>query len=76
MDVMQFDAPPNFPWPDGRPITDVGHAHLCRWTFDLRGPERVVTSEVIGNVVGEFPRIDERFAGCAVSPRLACWPHT
>lgn len=63
MDVMQFDAPPNFPWPDGRAITEVGHARLCRWTFDLRCPERVATSKVISNATGEFPRIDERFAG-------------
>jgi carotenoid cleavage dioxygenase-like enzyme len=63
MDVMQFDAPPNFPWPDGRAIGDVGHARLCRWTFDLRRPERIATSEVIADATGEFPRVDERFAG-------------
>lgn len=63
MDVMQFDAPPNFPWPDGRPVEDAGHARLCRWTLDLRSHARVFASKLIADISGEFPRIDERFAG-------------
>jgi carotenoid cleavage dioxygenase len=65
MDVMQSDAPSGFTWPDGSPIEGAGHARLCRWTFDLHGKERVFTSALIANVEGEFPRIDERFAGSA-----------
>ncbi|MFM0174214.1 carotenoid oxygenase family protein [Paraburkholderia sediminicola] len=63
IDVMQLDAPPNFTWPDGRTIDGAGHARLCRWTLDRRGRERVFTSGIIAEVSGEFPRIDERFAG-------------
>lgn len=61
MDVMQFDAPPNFPWPDGRPVEDAGHARLCRWTLDLRSHARVFASKRVAELSGEFPRIDERF---------------
>ncbi len=63
MDVMQSDAPSGFTWPDGREIEGAGNARLCRWTFDLRGTGRGFTSEVLADVVGEFPRIDDRFAG-------------
>lgn len=62
-DVMQFDAPPNFPWPDGRPIDNAGPARLCRWTFDLTNPEKVFTQQRLSDVAGEFPRIDDRYAG-------------
>jgi carotenoid cleavage dioxygenase-like enzyme len=64
-DVMQFATPPKFTWPDGSPIEDQGPARPCRWTFDLNAAERVVKQEWLSDATGEFPRIDERFAGSA-----------
>jgi carotenoid cleavage dioxygenase len=64
-DVMQFATPPKFTWPDGSPIEDQGPARPCRWTFDLNGAERAVKQEWLSDATGEFPRIDERFAGSA-----------
>jgi carotenoid cleavage dioxygenase-like enzyme len=64
-DVMQFATPPKFTWPDGSPIEEQGPARLCRWTFDLSRAERVVEQEWLSDAPGEFPRIDERFAGRA-----------
>ena len=62
-DVMQFDAPPNFPWPDGRPIENTEGARLYRWTFDSKNGNKAFTRERLCDVQGEFPRIDDRYAG-------------
>jgi carotenoid cleavage dioxygenase-like enzyme len=63
-DVMQFDTPPLFPRPDGTmpEATDTA-AYLVRWTFDLGHPAREFTQQRLDSRPGEFPRIDERFAG-------------
>ena len=64
LDVMQFERPPLFPLPDGRPAAGPGEpAKLTRWHFDLRVPGRSFTSRTLAKVPGEFPRIDERFTG-------------
>ena len=64
MDVMQFDRPPLFPLPSGQPIPGgPSPAWLTRWRFDLKDPTRTFSSERIAPVPGEFPRMDERFAG-------------
>ncbi|MGO8918057.1 MAG: carotenoid oxygenase family protein [Stellaceae bacterium] len=63
-EVMQFEAAPLFPLADGRPGDPAkGRARLCRWTFDLAGNSDGFTREYIDDLVGEFPRLDERRAG-------------
>jgi carotenoid cleavage dioxygenase-like enzyme len=63
VDVMQSDAPAGFTWPDGRPVERTSGTFLCRWTFDLSRPDACVTSEVLSDLTGEFPRIDDRMMG-------------
>ncbi len=65
-DVMRYDEPPLFPFPDGRP-TDPRRsvARLCRWTFDLAGSSNRFSQQPLDDLAGEFPRIDDRRAGLA-----------
>ena len=63
-DVMQYDAAPLFPDPNGRagdPAKAI--AHLTRWTFDLASNSDGFKREQIDDLAGEFPRFDERLAG-------------
>jgi carotenoid cleavage dioxygenase len=63
-DVMQYDAAPLFPDPDGRPGDPAkAVARLTRWTFDLTANTNAFKREQIDELVGEFPRLDERRAG-------------
>jgi carotenoid cleavage dioxygenase len=63
-DVMRSQAAPLFPLPDGsRGDAAKAEARLCRWTFDLAGNSDRFTQTYIDDLPGEFPRIDERFAG-------------
>ena len=63
-DVMQYEAAPLFPNPDGTPGDPAkARARLCRWTFGLAGNSDQVGREYIDDLPGEFPRFDERFAG-------------
>jgi carotenoid cleavage dioxygenase-like enzyme len=63
-DVMQYDAAPLFPDPDGRPGDPAkAIARLTRWTFDLTANTNSFKREQIDDLVGEFPRLDERRAG-------------
>lgn len=65
-DVMQYEEPPLFPHPDGRPTDPAkSRARLCRWTFDLSGNTDQFTRSYLDDVSGEFPRIDDRRAGLA-----------
>ncbi|MGO9361353.1 MAG: carotenoid oxygenase family protein [Xanthobacteraceae bacterium] len=65
-DVMQFDEPPLFPHPDGRPTDPLkSRARLCRWTFDLAGGTDRFSQHYLDDITGEFPRIDDRRAGVA-----------
>jgi len=63
-DVMQYEAAPLFPDPDGRagnPAKVV--ANLTRWTFDLTANTNGFKREQIDELAAEFPRFDERLAG-------------
>ena len=63
-DVMRYDEPPLFPHPDGSPTDPVRSvARLCRWTFDLDRASNRFTQTPLDDLIGEFPRIDERRAG-------------
>jgi carotenoid cleavage dioxygenase-like enzyme len=63
-DVMQYDAAPLFPDPDGRPGDPAkAIARLTRWTFDLTANTNSFKREQVDDLVGEFPRLDERRAG-------------
>jgi carotenoid cleavage dioxygenase-like enzyme len=63
-DVMQYEAAPLFPDPDGRPgDPEKAVARLTRWTFDLAANTDSFKREAIDDLAAEFPRFDERFAG-------------
>ncbi len=63
-DVMQSAAAPLFPRADGRkPDPAAGTARLHRWRFDLAAPTDRFTATPLDDLPGEFPRLDERFAG-------------
>jgi carotenoid cleavage dioxygenase-like enzyme len=62
IDLMLSAAPPFFPGADGVMLT-ASDATLCRWRLDLSDPDAAVTSVRLSDTSGEFPRIDERFAG-------------
>ncbi len=63
-EVMQYEAAPLFPNPDGTPGDALkAKARLCRWTFDLAGNSDEFRRDYIDDLAGEFPRLDERFAG-------------
>jgi carotenoid cleavage dioxygenase-like enzyme len=65
-DVMEYPEPPLFPYTDGRPTDPAkSNARLARWTFDLSGATDRFTKEYLDEISGEFPRIDDRFAGVA-----------
>jgi carotenoid cleavage dioxygenase len=63
-DVIQYDAPPLFPRADGRPSerTD-SQGRLVRWTLDPAAGTDAFTRTALDDMVGEFPRIDDRRAG-------------
>ncbi|MDO9353365.1 MAG: carotenoid oxygenase family protein, partial [Solirubrobacteraceae bacterium] len=64
VDLMQFERPPLFPSPDGRPAAGADEtARLTRWRIDLDDPRREFVRMPLGMVTGEFPRIDERRMG-------------
>lgn len=62
--VMQSDAAPGLPDAEGRPgDPERMAARLCRWTFDLAGNSPGFQREYLDDLVAEFPRIDDRYAG-------------
>jgi len=62
-DLMKYPVAPLFPLPDGRPSSDKPPvARLVRWTFDLKGTGDGYIERELADVVGEFPRLDERHA--------------
>ena len=63
IDVMQANAAALFPRPDGSPVADAGGARLSRWSIDLDDRRHTARSELLCEVRGEFPRIDERRSG-------------
>jgi carotenoid cleavage dioxygenase-like enzyme len=63
-DVIQYDTPPLFPRVDGaqsKPALDGGR--LMRWTLDPKANTDAFKSEGLDDMRGEFPRLDERWAG-------------
>jgi carotenoid cleavage dioxygenase len=63
-DVMQFEEAPLFPHADGKPADPMkSRARLCRWTFDLAANTDRFSQTYLDDLVGEFPRIDDRQAG-------------
>ncbi len=62
LDMMLSAAPPFFAGPSGEPPADAP-AFLTRWRLDTRDPAARVASRRLSDRDGEFPRIDERFAG-------------
>jgi carotenoid cleavage dioxygenase-like enzyme len=65
IDVMQANAAALFPRPDGSQVADAGGARLSRWSIDLDDRRHAARSELLCEVRGEFPRIDERRSGLA-----------
>jgi carotenoid cleavage dioxygenase len=63
MDMMPFAAPPMFPYADGSEVKGGGSALLTRWTFRLDNPAKTFEQQRLCDIGGEFPRIDDRFAG-------------
>jgi carotenoid cleavage dioxygenase len=63
-DVMEYSVAPLFPNPDGSVTKDARRtASLKRWTFDLDANSDDFSSQPIDDLAGEFPRLDERYAG-------------
>ncbi|HEX7775147.1 MAG TPA: carotenoid oxygenase family protein [Parvibaculum sp.] len=65
-DVMKYSRVPLFPNADGSkapPELADEDSRLVRWTFDLDGNTNTYKEESLAELGGEFPRLDERFAG-------------
>ncbi len=62
--VMQFEEAPLFPKLDGSaPDPAKANARLCEWTIDLADNSNGIGRRYLDDITGEFPRLDERFAG-------------
>ena len=61
-DMMEYPSAPLFPNPDGSRRVPV-RARLVHWSIDLNDSAARVIRTPVSDLVGEFPRIDERFAG-------------
>jgi len=64
VDVMQYANAPLFPNADGSPGRPAG-ARLVRWTIDLGDATNAIRQQPLDDITGEFPRLDERYAGLA-----------
>lgn len=65
-DVMKYSRVPLFPDADGKkapPDLAGEQGLLVRWTFDLDGNSNSYSEEVLTELRGEFPRLDERRTG-------------
>ena len=64
--VMQFEEAPLFPKADGSPPDPAkANARLCEWVIDLADNSNGIQRRYLDDITGEFPRLDERFAGNA-----------
>jgi carotenoid cleavage dioxygenase len=61
-EVMEYPAAPLFPSLDGS-TSGRDQARLVRWTLDVAAPTDTVKRTPLDDLPGEFPRVDERFAG-------------
>jgi carotenoid cleavage dioxygenase len=68
-ELMEYPAAPLFPHPDGSRGA-AADARMVRWTLDLNDPGARVVRTPLSDLSGEFPRIDDRFAGL---PYRHCW---
>ncbi|WP_439815979.1 carotenoid oxygenase family protein [Zavarzinia sp. CC-PAN008] len=64
-DMVRYDRVPLFPNADGSMTRSPIEGRLVRWTFDLAGNSDTYTEEVLSDLAGEFPRLDERLTGRA-----------
>lgn len=62
-DVMQYEHPPLFPRADGAKPESSSGARLCRWMVSPDSAARTFCRRYTDVITGEFPRIDDRFAG-------------
>jgi len=68
---VYFDTPtakgnmfPFFPDVEGAPFDPEGaHARVTRWSVDMGGESDQIRMTRLSELVGEFPRIDDRYAG-------------
>jgi len=61
--VSQSNGFPFFPDVTGAPFDPrKAHYHLQRWTLDLASAGNSFTQQQLSSLLGEFPRIDERYA--------------
>ncbi|HEY2145875.1 MAG TPA: carotenoid oxygenase family protein [Steroidobacteraceae bacterium] len=70
-EMMEYPRAPLFPNPDGSRGLPA-NARMVRWSLDLNDRGARVVRTPLNDLIGEFPRIDERFAGL---PYRHCW-HT
>ena len=61
-DMMEYPSAPLFPNPDGSRRAPV-KARMVRWSVDLADTRAPVVRTPVSDLVGEFPRIDDRFTG-------------
>ena len=61
MDVVEYDSAPLFPQADGSPPV-AAPSRLVRWRIDAAG-QGPLRRELLDDLPGEFPRLDERRAG-------------
>jgi carotenoid cleavage dioxygenase-like enzyme len=62
-DVIQYDAPPLFPRADGGNAGPELPGRLVRWTLDPAAGTDAFKCSELDDLSGEFPRLDERWAG-------------
>ncbi|SFG48307.1 carotenoid cleavage dioxygenase [Novosphingobium sp. CF614] len=68
---INFDVPmapgnmfPFFPDTEGQPFDpDRGAARMTRWSVDMQSNSTEIEMAPLASLIGEFPRIDDRFAG-------------
>lgn len=64
MPVAQNNMMPFFPDINDKPFDPVaGRTFLTRWTVDLSQNEEEYRTERLSDMIGDFPRFDERFMG-------------
>ena len=62
IELMEYPTAPLFPNADGSP-SENSQARMVRWTINLADPTARVKRTPLDDLVGEFPRFDERLAG-------------
>ncbi len=56
LDLMQYETPPLFPWPDGTPVNNgEAEGRFFRWSVNHNDAEPHLTCQQLSDVSGEFP---------------------